>query len=63
MSRGAAVYVRLSAASRLAMADATGKSNITGLKVREPLVIAEGIANFCIAVGETNPIPSQNPLT
>jgi len=39
------------------MADATGKSNITGstLKVREPLVVtAERIANFCIAVGETN---------
>jgi acyl dehydratase len=41
------------------MADATGKSNITGstLKVREPLVVtAERIANFCIAVGETNPL-------
>ena len=59
MSRGTAAYVRLSAASRLAMADATGKSNITGssLKVREPLVVtAERIANFCIAVGETNPL-------
>ena len=41
------------------MADATGKSNIRGstLKVREPLVVtAERIANFCIAVGETNPL-------
>ena len=41
------------------MANATGKSNITGsaIKVREPLVVtAERIANFCIAVGETNPL-------
>ena len=41
------------------MADATGKSNKTGsaLMVREPLVVtAERIANFCIAVGETNPL-------
>jgi 3-hydroxybutyryl-CoA dehydratase len=41
------------------MADATSKSNITGstLKVRVPLVVtAERIANFCIAVGETNPL-------
>jgi 3-hydroxybutyryl-CoA dehydratase len=41
------------------MADATAKSNIMGstLKVREPLVVtAERIANFCIAVGETNPL-------
>jgi acyl dehydratase len=41
------------------MADATGKSNITGstLKARDPLVVtAERIANFCIAVGETNPL-------
>ena len=41
------------------MADATGKPNIAGsiLKMREPLVVtAERIANFCIAVGETNPL-------
>jgi 3-hydroxybutyryl-CoA dehydratase len=41
------------------MADEIGKSNITGstLKMREPLrVTAERIANFCIAVGETNPL-------
>ena len=41
------------------MADATGKSNITGgtLKVRESLVVtAERIADFCIAIGETNPL-------
>jgi 3-hydroxybutyryl-CoA dehydratase len=41
------------------MADATGKSNITGstFRVREPLVVtAERIANFCIALGETNPL-------
>ena len=41
------------------MAEATGKSNIAGsaLKVRGPLVVtAERIANFCIAVGETNPL-------
>ena len=39
--------------------DATGKSNLTGstLKMREPLVVtAERIANFCLAVGETNPL-------
>jgi 3-hydroxybutyryl-CoA dehydratase len=41
------------------MADATGKPDITGstFKVREPLVVtAERIANFCVAVGETNPL-------
>ena len=59
LSPGTAAYVRLSAASRLAMADSTGKSNITSstLKVREPIVVtAERIANFCIEVGETNPL-------
>jgi|HubBroStandDraft_2_1064218.scaffolds.fasta_scaffold200101_2 3-hydroxybutyryl-CoA dehydratase len=41
------------------MADATGKPKIAGstLKMHEPLVVtAERIANFCIAVGETNPL-------
>ena len=41
------------------MADDSNKSNATGntLMVRGPLLItAEGIANFCIAVGETNPL-------
>lgn len=59
MSRGTAADVRLPAASRLALADATGKSNITGstLKARDPFVVsAETIANFCIALGETNPL-------
>jgi acyl dehydratase len=35
------------------------ESNITGrtLKVREPFVVtAERIANFCLAIGETNPL-------
>ena len=36
-----------------------GESNITGrtFKAREPFVVtAERIANFCIAIGETNPL-------
>jgi 3-hydroxybutyryl-CoA dehydratase len=41
------------------LADAIGKSHPRGiaLKTREPFeVTAEKIANFCIAIGETNPL-------
>jgi acyl dehydratase len=59
VSRGTAADVRFSAASRLGLGEVNDESSIVSitLKAREPLVVtAERIANFCIAVGETNPL-------